>query len=221
MAKYEIPEIFGSGFSLIGNCDDKTLDLILETINSAELGDQPDDLVKKAPEKLKIDSKDLRIIFGTIFTLINFLIETDKKSSTVLEDIVNSYIEEFPEAAKTKDFLLKSLNKIVYSQGKVTQTIKGYNLLSEGEKVYMKSRIISDMRLVFDTNVETKTRGVVLIHQLKLTYRESGEWKEIFIAMDSNDLNNLNENILRAVEKEKLILSNTFTKELSFIKPKK
>ena len=222
MAKYQIPDAYKSGFILISNLKKDDMDLICETIRSAEVGVQPEDLVSLLQGKTSISYAELLQIFKTIFSLINLNIDGDGKTDELIIDLVNSFSENISGRNYNEpNALQENLSRILSTQGKIKHTIKAYNLLSENEKVYLESRIISDIRLVFDTDLETKTRGAVLLHQLKLTYKQDGDVKESFIALDSNDLNDLKDSITRAIEKEKLILNDTFTKGLLFIKSMK
>lgn len=52
----------------------------------------------------------------------------------------------------------------------------------------------------------------IITHNLKILYKGIGKTKEIFLALDNEDLKELKKNILRAEKKEK-VLKNMLGKE--------
>jgi hypothetical protein len=72
------------------------------------------------------------------------------------------------------------------------------------ERVYLESRILTDIRTVFKEYKEQPI-GAVVVHNLKITYRQNDNEKEFFVALDGSDLLNLSQEIARAETKAKEI----------------
>ena len=60
-----------------------------------------------------------------------------------------------------------------------------------------------DLRPVFRTDLGERPPAFVVVHNLKVGYRESGEYREFFVALDTLDVHALKEALDRALEKEK------------------
>lgn len=75
-------------------------------------------------------------------------------------------------------------------------------------------RILTDIRTVFDDDA-TEAQGALIIHQLKLTYFCSGEYRDIYIAMDNADLRSIRSAVDRAERKtdtlKKVLQKTTLT----------
>jgi hypothetical protein len=83
-------------------------------------------------------------------------------------------------------------------------TAKAAKLLLDHERVYLESRILTDIRTVFKESNEQPI-GAVVVHNLKITYRQDDNEKEFFVALDGSDLFNLSQEIARAETKAKEI----------------
>ncbi len=80
--------------------------------------------------------------------------------------------------------------------------------------LYPGSKILTDLRYIFQDDPKQDPHGAVIVHLLKLTYHEAAEHKEFFVAMDDKDLASLENLIERAKEKastlrKKLKAANT------------
>ena len=83
---------------------------------------------------------------------------------------------------------------------------KAHRLQRAGERLYCDAKILSDIRPVFDEDVETVPAGAVVGHTLRLGYHERGEHKEFFVVLDDVDLEKLRAVIERAESKNKTLL---------------
>lgn len=222
MAKYRIPENFKPGFDLITELTQEQANIIVSVLNDSVSGTQPIELAKSVTEKIGKSIADLTKAFHSIFSLINLKAQVENPLDELVADIVNSYKEMRPELLQDKaDSLNKYLTLFLSADGKVKHTIKSTLLAHEAEKNYIDSRIISDIRIVFDDDISKTDQCAVIVHQLKIAYQNANEIKEIFVTLDLKDLNKLREHINRALEKDKLIRNKTFSPSLTYIEIKK
>jgi hypothetical protein len=56
------------------------------------------------------------------------------------------------------------------------------------EETEKKSSVMTDMRLLFNDELETAPACGVILHQLKIDYIENGEQKSFFLSMDKDDV---------------------------------
>ena len=71
--------------------------------------------------------------------------------------------------------------------------------------IFQEARIFTDVRPVFDSDLEETPVGGLVVHKLKITYMQSGEQQEIFLALGADDIRAIREVLDRAELKEKSI----------------
>jgi hypothetical protein len=82
---------------------------------------------------------------------------------------------------------------------------KATRLQLDGERLYCESKILSDIRPVFDDDPEVDPIGAVITHTLKLGYHIGREHKEFHIVLDADDLESLKSVIDRAYAKNQTL----------------
>lgn len=79
---------------------------------------------------------------------------------------------------------------------------KAMDVLTDHERVFVDSRIITDVRPVFGNDATANPEVSVLVHMLKIAYQDSdGRSKAVHVALDTDDLGNLRRTVDRAMEK--------------------
>ncbi|HVM36663.1 MAG TPA: hypothetical protein VM784_15165 [Actinomycetota bacterium] len=116
---------------------------------------------------------------------------------------VATAIAEFPELnvpPERREPLTYRLQRLLDSES--LQTIaKGLDVLTEHERVFLKSRIVTDIRPAYAGSDISDPSAVVLVHTLRLDVQESGHMKSIYVAMDEADLRQLRTVLDREADK--------------------
>jgi hypothetical protein len=96
---------------------------------------------------------------------------------------------------------------------------KAQELRAEFERTFCEARIFTDLRPVFGGNVEDTPTAMIIVHTLKLGYHDtdSAEHKEMFIAVDSDDIAKLTEQLVRAAKKEKTLKARLEAAGIKFV----
>jgi len=81
---------------------------------------------------------------------------------------------------------------------------KAANLMLEQRLVFSRVRVLTDLRPVFDDS-GTSVEAVVSVHTLALTCYEEGHRRVIHVAMDTEDIGRLCEQLERARRKEEVL----------------
>ena len=228
MYRFTVPDYYEEGFAILALLEEEEIAKVSDVINTAPAGTQLDKFIDLLVGKLELPMHDLQWLSKAIYSLIRLRVDTKEDTTLIVKDLVGSFFDENKIEIDPKEGVdiseiyqnaEKNVSQIFQIDGPLAQTIKGLGLLSENEKLVMNSRILTDIRLLFDIKDSTKINGAVVLHQLKVGYNQNGEDKQIFLSLDSADLNELKDNILRALEKEKVILQNNFSQNLEFINP--
>jgi hypothetical protein len=143
-----------------------------------------------------------------IASLHSLLEEVDEDiRQQVLDDILD-FVEKEPElpslSDENKKVFIDRLSELLEASNALNIAAKAANVITENEHVFLESRILSDIRVIFQ-NLETIPTEAVIIHNLRITYRQGDDKKEFFVALDNSDLAKLGKQILRAELKLKSI----------------
>jgi len=222
MALYRIPDIFMPGFILISELNPDQAESIANTLNSSEFGLQTENMVSLLSNDLSIDKNKMENLIKTIYSILNFSDDSEEKRKKRVEDLVKSIYDQ-TDKIEEKNFksLSNYLELFIKIKGNPLKTVKAYQILKENEKNYISSKTVSDIRIVFedDLNGSDKLKDAVIIHNLKLKFSdsESGEIKSLFLGLDGNDISELKKVLSRAEEKEKLIREDKGMECLTFL----
>jgi hypothetical protein len=78
---------------------------------------------------------------------------------------------------------------------------KAIDLQYENERTFSNARIVTDVRPIFGANLEDTPTGAVIVHMLKINYREGDRYKDFFVALDAEDIGTLSGLLDRANSK--------------------
>lgn len=119
----------------------------------------------------------------------------------------------FKEKNNWDDFNDKLLSLLEY-EDEVSLGFKALHLSLDFDKLFVESKIITEIRPVFDEKPELGIANSIITHSLKIEYHYSDDThKKIFVTLKSDDLQELKEQILRAEKKEQQLevsLNNYF-----------
>lgn len=112
------------------------------------------------------------------------------------------------------------INELLSCDQSLGITAKAVGVTADHERTYHRSRILTDMRPIFGDDV-SKPAAAVIVHTLRVSYlsNRSSENAAFFVAMDSLDLQDLRDQIDRALEKEKATVQSLAAIGLPVLKP--
>ncbi|MGA8029350.1 MAG: hypothetical protein WB992_19590 [Bryobacteraceae bacterium] len=126
---------------------------------------------------------------------------------TSLEDLIAQAIEAMRSSGKPELFVSPEKQSGVAATLKALLSIESLRLASKAlglktdhERLFCGVKIITDIRPVF-SNVQRKPTRVMIGHTLKLEYHENGVHKELYIALEPDDIPKLKTVLERAEAK--------------------
>ncbi len=167
-------------------------------------------LVKDALPTLTID--DAREIVGTLLSLY--------AARTGMDMALESFVADLLSAAKS----IQGGQPVEVSQQSLTELLgvrplsmisKARGLHVDHENTFCSARILTDLRAVFDVDVQQEPVGFVMAHILKLGYHHAGKHTTIHIGMDKVDVDKLIAALQRAQEKA-ATLTRTMSESCKF-----
>jgi hypothetical protein len=194
----------------IKDLSDVSLKQLLAALRSGLIVPDWEDTAKKiAPKVPSVRPDDLTNILEGLSTLCRIReiagVMPSKFLSDLMDDVRNMkgtgwhLTEESLRAIRERfDNLLNVEPFVILS--------KAAGLQREGDHLYCDSRILSDLRPVFGKEVG-RPAGAVITHTLRLGYHEGaeGDHKELYVVLDSDDLESLIYTLNRAQAKDKAL----------------
>lgn len=182
---------------------------IAEHLKLAPLGLSPSSLVDFLSSGIENLSKEkISDVVQIIFNLIKAKERADIPLSDFLEILSNSLENTSIPALRPNDDIMYYFELILSSSDNTSTTAKILDTIQESGKIFLDVKFFQDIRPVFDA--VNNLIGSAIISNLKIIFKEDETTKEMFIALDDNDLDNLSNAIKEAQEKNKSI-KNHFT----------
>lgn len=110
----------------------------------------------------------------------------------------------------------EALKRLLGSQTAFSVSVKALELLTEQPLWLRASRIVTDMRPVFDDSA-SQLNGMALVHTLVLRCQEANTARDLHVALDDADIDALRDQLERARRKSKLLRSACASASLVFI----
>jgi hypothetical protein len=208
MPNFYVPEGFKPALGRIAAMSEEEVTELHRALSSSTPTLKIQAIVEHVRTVLKRDISDLADIVQTLSSMNNARVAADVSAQEVAHDISEQFglRKAKPPGVDTlerKLVLLLSVEPLVISA-------KAFDVQHEYEKLFIASRIMTDMRTVFN-QTGTEALGSMIVHNLNIKYSEDGQFKEIFIALDDGDVVKLRRALDRA-EAKKTILERLIEK---------
>jgi hypothetical protein len=100
---------------------------------------------------------------------------------------------------------LESALKELLPIHQLARAAKAYDLSTAYERQFHISRVLTDIRPIFDEQISTKPVGALVVHQLELRGYVNGRLRSSYWAMSNDDLSKLRDQIDRAINKSTVL----------------
>ena len=160
-----------------------------------------------------IDKLNGRVLADSLVSMYASMSRSETPVSQFVEDLTDAVMD-----SESSEIVRKTMSERLSRLLNVTNlrlSAKATVLRVDHERVYNSSRVITDLRPVFDEPIEEGLSGFMVIHQLKMVSLRRGEPEELFFAMDDHDLALLKKTLDRAELKSKQIRRLLVEKQIS------
>jgi hypothetical protein len=178
-------------------------------------------LAESIAEPAKLDLDEAHELVGMLSGMFGAMVrggETPENFASLAIDAARDQLEGIVDLNSINwdegRQLVAELMKFDHALG-VSAKIIG--VVSDHDHVYCRARILTDIRPVFASSVTEPPAAMVVVHTLRLSYHSfsnAGEIQGFYLALDSSDLEELQQQIERAIEKEKTLKSVLSSKQL-------
>jgi hypothetical protein len=217
MASLRIPEEHKQGLARLLNLGAEDWQKVLKVLATVPITNT---LASTLAEELAhIDSippSDLEDVPETLISLYIVLAHSKQEPSEVIEDIQQAL--EGKAELRFPNEVGHRLSQLLDFESLVVST-KAEGLMYEYENIFSTARVVTDIRPVFGFDVEELPKAAVIIHTLSLHYYHEGNHREIRLALDEIDIDDIIEALERASKKAESLKSVLETAQLTYVEP--
>ena len=217
MRAYSIPDIYIPGFNNIIKFSTGELKSFAEVIRSLKVGEDLESILNKSKGFLpSFSDEDVYNIIRSLVSVVDIFESSGRNIPVFTDRFSESYLSSNPSATNEDSIALKrNLSILLEAFDSIRITSKAQNIILENKNNFKEARVVTDIRLVFDENLEDNKKFAVIIHNLKIDFARISKSDEFFVAMDLSDLKKMKVVIDRAIEKDRIIRESKF--DLNFI----
>ena len=214
MPRIQIPKKYRYGIEKIITLNSAVFENLIDALKNSN----PSFHLKKLADTVSLKIKQKGIEDLTKDDLLNILeaivslYPLQAYSSLTIEDLASSLgeavaeLEDFHNVTEEQKKIFEArITTLLSINGALDVASKVGELLLEYEHLFLGSRIITDIRPVFDSDLNKIPAGALIVHTLKLEYKQGNEEKDFYIALDTNDVKKLREQLDRAEQKAESI----------------
>lgn len=204
MAALSIPEQHQLGLAKILALPDDVVDRLIAALENVAPSSRSVDIIQgvalTAPDLLPED--DMRSVVSTLYSLYNLRAVVDVPLTRFLKDLMsglkgsgNPTLQSIDtEALETRLRRLTTIPSLELSA-------KAFSLQREHEHLFHDAQIFTDLRPVFKKDVSEDPVGMVLAYTLKVIFHDGTRHKEVYFALDADDVTRLKQVVERAEAK--------------------
>lgn len=201
-ASRKMPSTFRDGFKQLLLLSDAQFQELERAIHEAYPAMSPgafnEELLKHAPS---IPSADLKQIVAAVGSILISAAKRQIDQQQLADSLQEGWREENLFSGEDDKQLRQRIDRLLVKQSSFETSVKASDILTQHQFVFLNCRCFTDIRPVFG-DVTKEPSGAVLVHHLKLSYADGDDDREIYLALDTDDLKNLQECLKRAQDKE-------------------
>lgn len=205
MARYRVSqEVLGRLQTLAGLAPSVVQALVEALHEKASIQLSPESAIKdivEGFEPLKELSAEARSELVSSVLFLHAMRYSSGRSVSDLVADVKEAAEKDASYAKERLSQLELNLSAVLGIASIQGSIKAWTLLTEHDRIYLESRVITDLRPIFDEELSKPLQASLVVHTIKITVRRDGKREQLYIGADAADLDELRDQIERALKK--------------------
>lgn len=210
MARLSIPERHRVGVAQLASLSPDAFSDFLVATEKGLHADNSSDLaaqLEKEVESLR-GFPNLSEVIAAVGSMQSIFHGSHVSSEAFSTDVADALRTGAPNLAKNVDLKILRERVIKISEAKRIEIAeqKIRDIQGEVEKSYCCGRIMTDVRAAFADDPSILPTAMTIIHTLRLGYiNDAGEHREFYLALDNDDLSEIQELIVRAQTKSKTL----------------
>lgn len=216
-----VPKRFRLGFVKLATASDDIVNTLIKSCETCPPAVRARDLALFAYNHYSVEFEDSFEILKAVLSLYSLREKANLSTEELIQHILKGLQIENDEHLNLSEHEITNLENRLKSflsiYGNLEISSKSSELLVEHQNIYYSSRLVSDIRPIFNSDRGGSLGGALIIHNLKISYQTASGQHEFFVALDSNDLRKLSEDLNKALQKEQSIQSFLEESEVPYL----
>jgi len=178
---------------------------LTSVLGNAPVSFDPRKVLKTAISRVaSISPTDAASINEALISLLLLRARSDESQTDVIDELSAAIQESDAEELQLPDEVrANAKNRLSMFLGipSLLVSSKAISVRLENDKLFSKARVVSDIRPIFGENVKESPQAAIILHQLGIHYFQDGDHKEFFVAMDTDEIQELISSLERAKAK--------------------
>lgn len=202
--KLQVPAIYAPILGDLLKLSPEAMKDLLSSLQEVQPTVAVESLAELLAERLPLDARKTRGIVELLSSLNVAREGLGADQEEFIAELRSAMEQSDQEELHTSDWTAfeELLRAALSTDNSLSLSSKAIDVLTDHARVFWYARTLTDLRSVFHSEVEEKPPAMVIVHTLKIGYREAGANREFFVALDSADVRELIENLERALKKE-------------------
>jgi len=209
MSALDIPDEYEYGIKLLLQMNDEIGKKFIKALSESQPTLYIENLVESVSQKLEdiLTPSNVEDMIEALLALYGVRDSLDVETSEFIKNLEEAVLESesFSNISNNLQISKPLITELLDLDEPLSIASKAFNILLDHERVFLSSKILTDIRPIFSNRKVESPVGAVIVHMFKIDYREGSESKEFFVALDTADINKLENVLRRAKEKEKAI----------------
>lgn len=192
------------------------LENVTPTLFIRELADQ-------ISEKTRFDNMQTTDMVALLASLYQTRDSADETIETFVQDLCETAkdlrADEDDDRPVNWETFRRKLGEALQLEEPLGITAKAAGVAAGHQRMYAEARILTDIRPVFHSDPDKKPVAAFMYHNLCLSYYEGGDRKNLYIMLDSEDIESLRAAIERASRKESTLSKLLQETSLEWLRP--
>ena len=190
MANIKVPEKHHGALKKLLHLSESVFESMVKAIATIPIKTYPESTLLTAIKKVKsINGEDAKILRDFLVPFCVNHSSSDKEALQYVESIRSLEVEL---GISKKDWdIVKSRLTTILNVKPLILSAKATAILHEYERTFGRTRVLTDIRPIFDTTKDANLEAGIVIHTLNIHYHQEGEHKDFFVTLDDNDLDML------------------------------
>lgn len=223
MAELKIPKENEKGLKALVTLDDESVRELVSALGQVSPVLYSPELSSKVASKIDaISRNDLDNVLDVLLPLYLLRERHSVSTTEIVEDVLRamdrSDNEELKLSGARREHFKERLIELLDVES-VGVGAKALEVLFENQRSFLGVRIVTEVRPIFGSRLEDPPAGALVVHMLKITYREQGQDKDFFVALDTTDVGTLRGVLDRADLKAESLRSFLEGTRVSYVDP--
>ncbi len=210
-ARVQIPLRHYQPFSTLLGLSDEQFQALSAALHSARTTFSTKELASAIGTSLAIEPQQANDLVGMLVSLYGLRgemgISVPEMASELVAALGMARDESLRPTDETRHSVAERLAAALSIDDPLRTIAKGFDLQGEYQHSYVEAHIATDMRPVFQDDLDAPLAAALITHMLQLTYVEGNQEKEFFIALTPSNVDQLKSVLGRAEQKSKSLES--------------